>query len=155
MDANLPTVGTGMWTVEVGTGTFYDPENPGTLVTSLGLGQNYLAWTISNGTCPASIDTVIYDLRDFSAPQGFSPNGDGVNDYFELLDLELYPDASLRVYNRWGAEVYSSDHYQNDWDGRASSVIFGDGVLPAATYFYIVDFKNGKGPFTGYVYIKP
>jgi gliding motility-associated-like protein len=155
LDANLPTVGTGMWTVEVGTGTFYDPENPGTLVTALGLGQNYLAWTITNGTCPASIDTVIYDLRDFSAPQGFSPNGDGVNDYFELLDLERYPDASLRVYNRWGAEVYSSDHYQNDWDGRATTTIFGDGVLPAGTYFYIVDLKNGKGPFTGYVYIKP
>ena len=155
LNGNLPTVGMGIWTVEVGSGLFSDVENPGTEVSELGIGQNYLAWTITNGTCPASIDTVIYDLRDYAAPQGFSPNGDGVNDYFELLDLERYPDASLNVYNRWGAEVYQSDHYQNDWDGRATNVIFGTGVLPAGTYYYIVDLKDGKGPFTGYVYIKP
>jgi len=155
LDGNLPTVGEGLWTVEVGTGSFYDETNPGTEVAGLTLGQNHLVWTISNGTCPASIDTVIFDLRDYSAPQGFSPNGDGVNDYFELLDLDRYPDAMLKVYNRWGAEVFSSDHYQNDWDGRPTSAIFGDGVLPAGTYYYIVDLKDGKGPFTGYVYIKP
>ena len=130
-------------------------KTPGTEVSNLGIGQNYLVWTITNGTCPSSIDTVVFDLREYSAPQGFSPNGDGVNDYFELLDLERFPDASLNVYNRWGEEVYKSDHYQNDWDGRATTTIFGNGVLPAGTYFYIVDLKDGKGPFTGYVYIKP
>ena len=113
-------------------------------------------WTITNGTCPASFDSVLYDLRDFEAPEGFSPNGDGINDYFEILDVEQYPNAKLTVYNRWGAEVYHSEHYSNDWDGRATNTIFGKDVLPAGTYFYILELGDGiSEPFTGYVYIKP
>ena len=154
--ANIPTVGDGEWSVGViGSGDFNNPNNSGSEVTGLQLDFNYFIWTISNGTCPASLDSVLYDLRDFAAPQGFSPNGDGINDYFEILDAEQYPNAKLTVYNRWGTEVYHSDHYSNNWDGHATNTIFGSGVLPAGTYFYILELGNGRDPITGYVYIKP
>ncbi|RLD25901.1 MAG: hypothetical protein DRI54_03925, partial [Bacteroidetes bacterium] len=155
LEANVAEVSSGEWTLLSGGGDFDDVSNPNTMVSGLHLGKNYYLWTISNGTCPVSSDTVLYDLRDFAAPQGFSPNGDGINDYFEILDVEKYPNAKLTVYNRWGAEVYHSNHYSNDWDGRATNTLFGSDVLPAGTYFYILELGNGSEPYTGYVYIKP
>jgi len=156
LDANIPDVGDGLWTLLSGGGDFSFPNDAKTFVDGLQLGENYYLWTITNGSCPASSDSVLYDLREFEAPQGFSPNGDGINDYFEILDVEQYPNAKLTVYNRWGAEVYHSDHYSNDWDGRATNTLFGKDVLPAGTYFYILELGDGKSePYTGYVYIKP
>jgi gliding motility-associated-like protein len=156
LDANTPVVGFGLWTVISGDGDFNNPTDAKTIVDGLQEGENLFMWTISNGTCPASFDSVLFDWRDFEAPQGFSPNGDGINDYFEILDVEQYPNAKLTVYNRWGAEVFHSDHYHNEWDGRATNTIFGNNVLPAGTYFYILELGDGKSePFTGYVYIKP
>lgn len=64
----------------------------------------------------------------------FTPNGDGKNDYFTLFNLDDYPNASVKVFNRWGKLVYENENYQNDWDG---------GDLNAGTYYYIV-FPNNK-----------
>ena len=50
-------------------------------------------------------------------PNVFSPNGDGVNDYFVIRNLNLYDFRPLVIYNRWGQKVYESNQYNNDWDG--------------------------------------
>jgi len=86
-------------------------------------------------------------------PNSFTPNGDGINERFVIDGLN--ENTSLQIFNRYGKKLYESNNYQNDWDGRATNAIFGSGILPAGTYFYIVDLKDGNGPFTGYVYIKP
>jgi len=65
----------------------------------------------------------------------FTPNGDGMNDYFTLFNLDDYPAPSLKIYNRWGVLVYENDAYENDWDG---------GDLKEGTYFYIVEPKSNK-----------
>jgi gliding motility-associated-like protein len=65
----------------------------------------------------------------------FTPNGDGMNDFFTIFHLDDYPDPSVRVYNRWGNLVYESDSYQNDWDGDD---------LPVGTYFYVISPNNEK-----------
>ncbi len=59
----------------------------------------------------------------------FSPNGDGINDLWVINNIELYPDNTLVVINRWGNEVYSEKGYKNTWDGSN---------LPEGTYFYVL-----------------
>ena len=62
----------------------------------------------------------------------FTPNDDGINDFWVIENVETYENSLLEVYNRNGNLVYSKKHYQNDWDGR-----YKDEPLPAHTYFFI------------------
>jgi len=75
-------------------------------------------------------------------PEGFSPNGDGINDLLIIENIELYEQNSLIIFNRWGNIVYEKDKYDNSeaWDGIANKGIrVGSGPLPAGVYFYILD----------------
>ena len=79
---------------------------------------------------------------------GFSPNGDGINDFFRIDGLQRYPNHELTVFNRWGNRVFHSKNYKNDWDGTWS-----DRQLPDGTYFYL--FNDGEGnTYSGYVQIR-
>ncbi len=66
---------------------------------------------------------------------GFSPNGDGVNDHFVIEGLEQFVQHRLLVYNRWGTLVYESEDYQNDWAGT-----WQEKALPTGTYYYILEY---------------
>lgn len=71
----------------------------------------------------------------------FSPNNDGENDVLELINLDDYPDAELKVYNRWGELVYHSEKYMNDWNGNH----YKNGKeVPEGVYFYIVTPNSTK-----------
>ena len=70
-------------------------------------------------------------LPELTFPNVITPNGDGFNDAFTIGNLEFYPPGSLRIINRWGQEVFSSDAYRN-LDGA-----FTGAGLPAGTYFYL------------------
>lgn len=70
----------------------------------------------------------------------FSPNGDQVNDYFYIGNIEKYPNNVLEIYNRYGQKVYTKTPYQNDWDGK-----YLNSELPSGTYFYILDTKTEAG----------
>jgi gliding motility-associated-like protein len=86
-------------------------------------------------------------------PEGFSPNGDGKNDYF-IIDGNEYYKINLEVYNRWGAVVYQSKDYQNDWNGFSNVGVHMDNLqLPDGTYFYIVKLNNGEIPIQGSITI--
>lgn len=76
---------------------------------------------------------------DLVIPEGFSPNGDGVNDVFALHNKKGVK-ISLQVYNRYGGLVYSNADYQNDWNGTVE-----DGKnVPDGTYFYIIKSTDGQ-----------
>jgi gliding motility-associated-like protein len=83
-------------------------------------------------------------------PTGYSPNGDGANDYFVIHGIEVYPQNHIEVYNRWGNLVYEADNYINKWDGRSLS---GDD-LPDATYFVVFSVKNEDIVLKNYVDIR-
>jgi gliding motility-associated-like protein len=88
-------------------------------------------------------------------PEGFSPNGDNVNDVLEIIALEDYPNHSLNVYNRWGNIVYKAAPYKNDWNGNNSpeGPATGKEELPAGIYFYTLDPGNGTDIIKGSIYI--
>lgn len=90
-------------------------------------------------------------------PEGFSPNGDGVNDVLRILGLHEYPNNTLTVYNRWGHEVYSAKSYKNDWDGRSEApMTLGKTLLPRGTYFYLLELEDpSQKSMKGFIYMNP
>jgi gliding motility-associated-like protein len=86
---------------------------------------------------------------NFFTPQGFSPNGDGINDFLVFPELGYFPNSSLRVFNRYGTVVYQSTDYQNNWDGTDSDT---NKPLPDGTYFYVLQVSDGRN-FNNYVII--
>ena len=89
-------------------------------------------------------------------PNGFSPDGDGVNDTWEIQGLNGSIAYRLSVFNRWETKVYETTQYNNDWEGTSnvSSFISSGNNLPEGTYFYLLEFNDGQPPLTGFVYIK-
>ena len=85
----------------------------------------------------------------------FSPNGDGVNEYFNIDCIETYPNNKLEIYNRWGNMVYEKRGYRNDWDGTSNgrAVLNESDKLPVGTYYYVIDLGDGSKPKVGWLYI--
>jgi len=87
-------------------------------------------------------------------PQGFSPNGDGVNDFYVIRGITDYPNNTLTILNRWGNVVYKKNGYDNTWDGKTSEgVRFGGDELPEGTYFFILEYGTELKPSKGYIYL--
>tara|TARA_R110002153_G_scaffold49477_1_gene139491 strand:+ start:2236 stop:7272 length:5037 start_codon:yes stop_codon:yes gene_type:complete len=82
--------------------------------------------------------------------QAFTPNGDGINDSWMIPGIENYPNALIKVYNRWGHEVFVSKGYRNDWNGSYKS---NSNKLPSGSYMYIIDPANGSAPIQGWLFI--
>ncbi|MCR9153809.1 MAG: gliding motility-associated C-terminal domain-containing protein [Bacteroidetes bacterium] len=85
------------------------------------------------------LDAAVYNI--------ITPNGDGVNDYFDLKYINPSSNCALTIINRWGAEVYRDQSYNNDWFGTDQ-----DGnTLPDGTYYYILQCGievRSTGPIT-------
>ena len=93
---------------------------------------------------PQSIET----LTTFEGISSlFTPNNDGMNDYWYIPHLDQYGKLQVTVYNRFGQAVYRSDSYNNDWDGTWKGY-----PLPTATYYYIIK-SSTKGFIKGVVNI--
>jgi gliding motility-associated-like protein len=90
---------------------------------------------------------------DIILPEGMSPNGDGINDTFEIIGLEDYPENKLIVFNRWGHKVYEATNYDNTWDGVSQAALtLGETTLPKGTYYYIFQVPDRK-PIKGFFYL--
>ncbi|PJB14467.1 MAG: hypothetical protein CO118_08490 [Flavobacteriales bacterium CG_4_9_14_3_um_filter_32_8] len=75
----------------------------------------------------------------------FTPNGDGINDFFIIKNLEYYPNSKLVVFNRWGRIVFEDNNYRNNWDGGNQS---------SGTYYYVFypnDSSENAKPFKGFI----
>ena len=91
-------------------------------------------------------------------PQSFSPNGDNINETFEIPNLHVeYPKFRIEIINRYGDKVFKYSHNGNPnsqptyWDGTS----LNNGILPSATYFYTIYFNDGnRSPKTGWVYLR-
>jgi gliding motility-associated-like protein len=80
-------------------------------------------------------------------PTAFSPNGDLMNDEWNIKFLKQYPGSIVKVFNRWGMAVYQSEKgYPLSWDGKRSGQL-----VPVDTYYYIIDMGDGSVPLKGYV----
>ncbi len=81
-------------------------------------------------------------------PNVFSPNGDTVNDKWEIPGLVTYPGCVVSVYTRNGQMVFTSIGYGKQWDGT-----YNGKQVPDGTYYYTIDLKNGDPMMSGYVMV--
>ncbi|MBH83756.1 MAG: hypothetical protein CMP70_03675 [Flavobacteriales bacterium] len=109
---------------------------------------NYIAYALDTVTGCIGKDTV----RVFvGMNEGFSPNGDGYNDTWEISYLNQYESSKVEIFNRWGTSIWSSSYPSiENWDGK-----FNGSDLPVGTYYYIITFDSSlnKEPLTGPVTI--
>lgn len=103
---------------------------------------------IAEGGCTVSDTIFVKVLKSPEVPNAFSPNGDGINDTWNIKYLESYPGATVEVFNRYGQIIYRSLGYSKPWDGRVSG-----SPLPIGTYYYIINPKNNKPQITGAITI--
>jgi gliding motility-associated-like protein/uncharacterized repeat protein (TIGR01451 family) len=91
---------------------------------------------------------------EFFIPEGFSPNGDEINDLFVIRGILNFPSNEFRVFNRWGVLVFEGSSYANSWDGKSNSNLnVGGDTLPVGTYFYVLDLKDGSEVYHGTIYL--
>ncbi|MCH7657461.1 MAG: gliding motility-associated C-terminal domain-containing protein [Bacteroidetes bacterium] len=153
LEGNVPLAGTGEWTKLPGESEsiIEDPSDPNTRVSNMITGEYEFVWTIINGVCPEESDVVKITVNRLFIPSGFSPNGDEINDFFEIRGIKDVPNL-LIILNSGGNEVYRQKNYQNDWDGTYKS---GED-LPEDTYYYIFYIYDPDNPReeSGFVVIK-
>ncbi len=79
-----------------------------------------------------------------SIPNAFTPNSDGINDAWEIQNIEMFPNSKVQVFNRWGQVVFETRSNDNVWDGKSSM-----GECATGTYIYIIDLYFGSESYTG------
>ena len=94
------------------------------------------------GTIETPVSLASFYIKDLaiSIPEGFSPNRDGVHDYFVIIRPSNFT-IDLKIFNRWGNYVYTNSNYKNEW--KAEDTVDG-------TYFYILDIVDDK-KYTGFI----
>ena len=113
--------------------------------------RNDITYTLtvtSTGDCTASDNVFIKVLKIPKVPNTFTPNNDGINDFWEIQYLEDYPNNHVQVFTRSGQLVFESRGYYKAWNG-----MYKGKSLAADTYYYILEPGSGRDPFTGFVTI--
>jgi len=107
--------------------------------------------TVTGGSC-SSTETVLvsyYNNEFCSYPEGISPNGDQMNERFDLEWLnDIEGIKNLKFFNRHGTLVYEKDNYSNEFVGKSDN----DYELPTGTYFYVLTLADDTVK-NGYLYI--
>lgn len=139
---------------------WYDAENNGNLLASNAVlvhkstyyGFDFSAATdcISDSHLEVTVSLIDCNPAEYALfiPDGFSPNGDHVNDTFRIPDIEfLFPDYTLEIFNRYGNLMFKGNSSKPNWDGKNGEAAgFGDGIAPNGVYFYSIHFNKGNMP---------
>ncbi|GEM_PF-3302432 len=113
------------------------------LIPSIISGDTYYYVSATDNGCegPSSYTVVSFQICDITIPTAFTPDNDLVNDFWELVNIDLvYPSNIVQVFNRWGNKIYESNegaYNQNPWDGT-----YNGEVLPVGSYYYVIDYND-------------
>jgi gliding motility-associated-like protein len=100
-----------------------------------------LTVTDPNSGCMATDEVTVHVDLDIKIPNTFSPNGDGVNDLWQIQGLLGSSDVDITVFNRNGQKVYESKGYPKAWDGKLKNI-----NLPQGMYYYLIDTHSQIRP---------
>jgi gliding motility-associated-like protein len=103
-------------------------------------------------SCAASLDVVVgagTSEKCLEIPTIITPNNDGFNDTWKIKNIDLFPNAEVFVYNRWGELVFRSKNLSlNQWNGT-----YKERILPTDSYHYILHLNDGSKPRSGVISI--
>ena len=100
-----------------------------------------------NDSVLVEVVEVIEELELY-IPNTFTPNNDGTNDTWSIRSIELYPEASLEIFNRWGMLLYRETNGVKPWNGTANGK-----ELPTGTYFYVLKLTPDSETISGSISI--
>lgn len=87
----------------------------------------------------ASFYLNILENPEFKITDVITPNGDNINDYLKIFNLDYFKPVSIRIFNRYGDLLFASDNYNNNWDAT-----YKGNNLPENAYFYLIKTKQGN-----------
>jgi gliding motility-associated-like protein len=137
-----PSGGTGPYTYSWSNGS---TENSINLSLSPG---NYSVTIMDNNACIEDTSFVISTMSADCVPNVFTPNGDNINDTWNLENTFLYSDSKIKIYGRYGRLLFKSVGYSTPWDGKNEN---GNDVSEGAYFYHIEvghDFDAIKGSVT-------
>lgn len=135
--------------VSGGTAPYYFAwSNASPMEDQYNLTEGMYAVTVSDNNLCVAIDSIeIVSLqKHIIIYNAFTPNDDGKNDVWNIKHIQNFPDCEVNIYNEWGVLVFSSTGYSTPWDGTREGK-----PLPAASYYYVIDLKDGSEAYTGSV----
>lgn len=113
-------------------------------------GDYWLIITDAN-SCTQTFDFVINENNDecLFIPNTITPNGDDYNDTWVIRNIDLYPNAEIKIFNKWGNELFSSKGEYTPWNGT-----YNGEPLPSEVYYYIIVLGNEEdNQYTGTITI--
>jgi len=95
--------------------------------------------TATNGVCDRTDEMVVTVNKNLTIPSVFSPNGDGINDRWEILGTARFPNMKVEIMDRWGQKVFESVSYGELkwWDGTHRGK-----PVATSTYYYVIDLND-------------
>lgn len=100
---------------------------------------------VADCSLPATSQPVeINIVTKLEIPNTFTPNGDGINDTWNISGIASYPDCMVTIYNRYGIPVHRSKGYHQAWDGTVNG-----SQVPVSTYYYIIDLGTDSKKLSG------
>ncbi|MDI9876390.1 T9SS type B sorting domain-containing protein [Flectobacillus rivi] len=109
--------------------------------------QEYTLEVVANTSrCKASDKINVFVYPKIDIPNSFTPNGDRMNDTWELDGIDEYPNIEVKIYNRWGNEIFYSKGYNQPFDGIQEGQ-----RIPTGTYYYVIKPNVNLPALTGYV----
>lgn len=104
------------------------------------------------------VDSVVFNYNitantepcQITVYNGFTPDGDGINDKWVIENIQNFSNNTVSIFNRWGNKLWTTSNYNNEtnfWDGKGQN----GSVLPSGTYFYIIEIDGGSGVKKGWV----
>lgn len=138
-----PSGGTVWWSPGAG---LSDSTLTNPVVTSPQISTTYTVYETNTFGCMGWDTITVTVLPTFIIPNGFSPNGDGYNDFWQIDNIQLFPDCEVEVFNRWGEPLFYSKGYNTPWNGT-----YGGKPVPVGTYYYLIRLHDKKFPdhYTG------
>ncbi|HZH86129.1 MAG TPA: gliding motility-associated C-terminal domain-containing protein [Brumimicrobium sp.] len=96
--------------------------------------------TVDNGTCSITDEMIVFVEDGLEIPNTFSPNGDGINDTWDILGIDEFPDCNIQIFTRWGQLVYQTTGYSKEkrWDGNSKS----GREMATGAYFYVINLRD-------------
>lgn len=90
--------------------------------------------------------TVLNDYKAIKPTNIVTPNNDGKNDKWIIENIDMYPNHTIKIFDRAGRLFYTGKNYQSDWDAT-----YNGSALTEGTYYYIIDFGADARPMKGFI----
>jgi gliding motility-associated-like protein len=154
VDATCPQVRDGSITLTITGGTapytFIWSDGVTTAIRTA-IDSTYSVVVTDANLCAASANNIVVSFKNGSGcleiPKVITPNGDGKNDTWIMKNIDMYPNAEVQIFNRWGKLIYKTKNIAaNPWDGR-----YQGNFVPVDSYTYILYLGDGSKPKSGEV----